>query len=192
MKGAMGRKLRGHGGMTLMEMLAAIAILALLSSMIFIGAQTAVLSTRKSTFAAECQTVSDTINTALSDPLRYATDITVDSGGNVTAYSNPNYQIADGTVTVGVNQGSTSDLGLIYLASGKLLLNAASYSDLVVVPENFSPGAPYSSSFKLTYNNSTHTFTGSYELYDPINKLLSGTYSFLFRNVNSVVAQVAD
>lgn len=191
MKGAAGHKLYGHGGMTLVETLAAIAILTLLSSIILIGAQAAMLSTRNSAFTAECQTVSDTIDTALSDPLRYATEITVDDGGNVTAYSNPDYQIANGVVTVGVNPGSTGDLGLIYLASGKLLLNAASYSNLVVVPENFSPGAPYSSNFKLTYHNLTHTFAGSYQLYDPINKLLSGTYSFLFRSVNSVTAQVA-
>lgn len=191
MRGAAGHKLCGHGGMTLVETLAAIAILALLSSIILIGAQAAVLSARKSSFAAECQTVSDTIDTALSDPLRYATDVTVDGDGNVTAYSNPNYRIADGAVTVGVNQGSAGDLGLIYLASGKLLLNAASYSHLVVVPENFSPGAPYSSNFKLTYNNSTHTFSGGYQLYDPIDKQLSGTYSFLFRDVNSVTAQIA-
>lgn len=177
--------------MTLIETLAAVAVLALLSAMILSGTQAALTATRKNTFHAECQTVSDTINTALSDPLRYATDVTVDGGGNVTAYSNPNYRISNGTVTVGTgkNAAGVSDAGLIYLADGKLLLNAAGYSSLAVVPDDFQIGDGYSAAFKLTYDSGTHLFTGSYKLYDPTKKLLSPTYSFTFRSVNSVTAQ---
>lgn len=193
MRHAAWRRLRGHGGMTLFEMLAAVAILALLSSMILAGSQAAMVSTRKNTFAAECQTVSDTINTALSDPLRYATDITVDSGGSVTSYVNPDYQISAGKITVGTGTDAEgiSNAGLIYLDADKLLLKGAAYSSLEVVPTDFKIGtAAVPADFQLTYSNDTHIFSGSYKLYDPVNKLLSKTCSFTFRSVNSVEAQV--
>lgn len=192
MSGAVQRKISGRGGMTLFETLAAVAILALLSSVILAGSRAAMSSAQKNTFSAECQTVSDTINTALSDPLRYATEISVDSGGEVTAYTNPDYQIADGRIAVGTGAGSVSDTGLIYLDSGKLLLRGAAYSSLAVVPADFQAGERIPSDFRLTYNNAAHTFSGTYRLYDPVNKLLSGACSFTFRNVNSVEAQAGE
>lgn len=193
MTGAGRKKLCGKSGMTLLETLAAVAILALLSSMILAGSKAAVYSARKNTFAAECQTVSDTINTALSDPLRYATAVTVDDGNAVKAYTNPNYQISEGKITVGTGTDAQgiSNAGLIYLDEGKLLLKGAAYSSLEVVPADFQSGtAEIPADFQLTYHNDTHTFSGSYKLYDPVNKLLSKTCSFTFRTVNSVEAQV--
>lgn len=175
--------------MTLFETLTAVAILALLSSIILVGSKAAMSSTQKNTFTTECQTVSDTINTALSDPLRYVTGITVDAAGNVIAYTNPNYKITNGKITVGTNAGNISDAGLIYLDTDKLLLKGAAYSSLMVVPTDFQVGDSYDSNFNLTYNNATHTFSGIYKLYDPINKVLSKTCSFTFRSVNSVEAQ---
>lgn len=189
MSGTVQRKLGGRGGMTLFETLAAVAILALLSSVILAGSRAAMSSTQKNTFSAECQTVSDTINTALSDPLRYATEIAVNSSGEVTAYTNPDYRITDGRISVGTDAGSVSDTGLIYLDGDKLLLKGAAYSSLAVVPADFQAGERIPSNFHLTYNNIAHTFSGTYRLYDPINKLLSSVCTFTFRSVNSVEAQ---
>jgi hypothetical protein len=185
------KKLTSQGGMTLFETLAAVAVLALLSSMILAGSQAAMSAARKNTFASECQTVSDTINTALSDPLRYATDITTDGAGVVTAYTSPDYQISGGKITVGTDTDAEgiSNAGLIYLDAGKLLLKGAAYSSLEVVPADFQAGDPLSGEFLLNYDNATHVFTGSYKLYDPVSKLMSKTCSFTFQTVNSVEAQ---
>ncbi len=179
------RRLRSHAGMTLVETLMAVLIITLLTSVIFIGSQAAARVTVQDTFAAESQSVADTINRALSDVLRYAEYITTDSEGRVTAYTSSEYEISDGSLCVGTG---TEDAGHIYLSTGGTgnipLLSNLSYSGLMVVPADYTPGSGDDiSGFDLRYSGGV--FAGSYRLYDSAHHLLSDSYEFSFRAVNS-------
>lgn len=184
------RRLCGRAGMTLVETLMAVLIITLLTSVIFIGSQAAARVAVQDTFAAESQSVADTINRALSDVLRYAEDITTDSAGRVTAYTSSEYGISDGSLRVGTGEFGTQDTGHIYLlyvvgdkdASISLLSNL-SYSGLMVVPADYTPGSGADiSGFDLRYSGGV--FAGSYRLYDSAHHLLSDSYEFSFRAVN--------
>lgn len=176
---------RGHAGMTLVETLAAVVMIALLTGVVAAGVTAAVHIRTQSAFASESQLVSDTINAALSDVLRYADDVETDGSGNVTAYTNAGYGVRGGTLCVGTGDG---DRGMIYLnnsgSSGSiLLLSGPSYSGLLVVPDAFDPTADsVGAAFDLRYSGGV--FSGSYRLYDPVSGLLSDTVEFTFRALN--------
>lgn len=180
------RKLRCRSGMTIVETLMAVLIIALLTSTILIGTQAAMRVTYQETFVAESQSVADTMNRALSDVLRYAQNVTTDDDTRVTSYSNAAYGVTDGMLRVGTG---TKDAGHIYLAyagegdSGNIsLLSNLSYSNLKVVPADFTPGTSLSSRFDLRYKDGV--FTGSYCLYDSARQLVTEPYTFTFRAVN--------
>ncbi|MEY8354657.1 type II secretion system protein [Lachnospiraceae bacterium 54-53] len=181
-------RLRGRKGMTLMETLAAVLIIALLTTVVLSGSQAAFRVYVQDTFASESQNVSDTINRALSDVLRYAVNIKTDSDGRVTAYTNSSYGVTDGLICLG--QASSADEGLIFLdyygegdSGNILLLSDLSYSRFRVVPADYDPDkSGDSSSFDLQYSGGL--FTGSYRLYDPASQLLSDTFIFSLRAVN--------
>lgn len=181
------RRLCSRAGMTLVETLMAVLIITLLTSVIFIGSQAAARVTVQDTFAAESQSVADTINRALSDVLRYAEDITTDSTGRVTAYTSSEYGISDGSLRVGTGSEDAGHIYLVYGSAGSAdnlpLLSNLSYSGLMVVPEDYTPGSGADiSGFDLRYSDGV--FAGSYRLYDSAHHLLSDSYEFSFRAVN--------
>lgn len=180
------RKLRSRSGMTIVETLMAVLIIALLTSTILIGTQAAMRVTYQETFVAESQSVADTINRAFSDVLRYAQNVNTDDDTRVTSYSNAAYGVTGGAIRVGTD---TTDAGHIYLAyAGEgdpeniFLLSNLSYSNLKVVPADFTPGASLDSRFDLHYKDGV--FTGSYCLYDSARRLVTEPYTFTFRAVN--------
>lgn len=182
-------KLRGRSGMTLVETLMAVLMITLLTAVIFIGSQAAVRVTVQDTFAAESQSVADTVNKALSDVLRYSENVTTDDSGKVT-YTNSGYGITEGSLRVGTNESGIQDKGhiyLLYVAGDKdasiFLLGNLSYSGLWVVPDkaDYDTGDDISG-FNLRYTDGV--FTGSYRLYDPMHRLLSDSLPFSFRAVN--------
>jgi len=177
---------RCRAGMTLTETLMAVLMITLLTSVIAAGIMAAFRVNIQSTFASTSQVVSDTIDLALSDVLRYAADVETDGSGNVTAYTNSGYGIAGGKLCVGTGD----DRGLIYLKydgadsdGNVLLLSDLSYSGLLVVPGDYDPDTGSDSgAFDLRYADGV--FSGSYRLYDPVNGLLSDLFTFSFRSVN--------
>lgn len=184
---------RGCRGMTLMETLAAVLILSLLSVLILSGSHAALSVYEKSTFASESQNVSKLIDTALSDVLRYAQSVAVDEQGNVTAYTNSAYGVRNGRICVGTGE---NDRGMLYLNSDPQdpedrvpLLSNLSYAGLCVVPADDDPAVGGDSTFSLTYSDGV--FSGSYRLYRPAGGLLSQIYQFHYRSINSIPASRA-
>ena len=170
---------RGSRGFTLMETLVASLLIVLAASVVVVGSQAAVRVTAGDSFASESQTVADTVDRALSDVLRYATDVRTDSGGQVVSYDCGAYGIAGGTVRIGAGAGE----GKIYLSKDDdslSLLNDFSYAGLSVVPADYVPGS--GGGFGLKYAGGV--FSGAYRLYDAGRGMLSDVFEFSFRAVN--------
>lgn len=183
---------RLRSGASLVETLVAVLILALLAGAIFTGSRAALASYQKSTFVSECQLVSDTVNNALSDVLRYAS-FTADEAGTVTSFANSTYGVGEGEGVLTVANG------IFYLTAAVddpedetqpinpaavRLLSEAAYSYLRVEPSDFSLGNSEAASIALTLTESGGVVSGSYRLYDPVNQQLSEVYTFHFRSVN--------
>lgn len=178
---------RARSGMTLVETLVAVLMVVLLTTMVAAGMAAAVRVRAQSTFVSGSQQVADTIGAALSDVLRYATDVETDGEGAVSAFTNVNYGVTAGQIYVGAGD-EDGDRGVIYLnapgAAKKIpLLTNPSYSGLAVVPEDFdsdddSIGGP------LALRYSDGVFSGIYRLYDSAGGKLSEPIEFTFRALN--------
>lgn len=181
-------KLYQKKGMTLMETLAAVLMVTLLSTVILSGSQAAFRVYVQDTFTSESQLVSDTINKALSDVLHYAVNVKTDTNGKVISYTNRNYGVTGGNIQVG--QDSGVDEGRIYLdfhgvgsKDNLFLLSDLSYSGLQVVPPDYDmSGSSNMEIFDLHYSEGV--FTGRYRLCNKKKHLLSDVFSFTFRAVN--------
>jgi len=86
----MKKKLRSTQGFTLMETLASLVILALMGSLLGGGISSSVRIYRQSTALSESDTLSSTLFEAISDELRFATDITT-ADGNLDTYTSLRY-----------------------------------------------------------------------------------------------------
>ena len=183
-------KQRCKKGVTLLETMFTVLLIAFLTTMVLTGSQMAAKVSVQTNFGAESQMVADTINKGLSDVLRYAVKIKTNEEGFVTSYTNTSYGIQDGVIGIGPNLNG--DKGMIFLDSGGgeshrepiWLLSNLSYSDLMVVPTDFNPETDaVTQFFDLRYSDGV--FTGSYRLYNSSNHLLSDVYRFSFRALNN-------
>lgn len=112
----MRKKLRTRRGVTLSEMLVAMAVLGLVTAAIATGMTAGVRIYQESTDLSQTQVLLSTLTQSVSDELRYARDITTSGGGVV--YTSPAYGpgaslVANGDGQVAVAAGSkvTSLLG---------------------------------------------------------------------------------
>ena len=110
----MKQKLRDNSGLTLIEMLCAVALLVLLVLILNTGLELSLRSYRDLTAEAETQLLLSTLADALADDLRYARDVAVDADGKVTFNSG---------AALGVN-----DRGQL-TSGGKLVLPPGAYGD---------------------------------------------------------------
>lgn len=85
------KKLAGQQGMTLIEMVAASGVLALLTLMLTTGLFMAQRSYYTGTSQAESQLLLSTLSDLLSNELRYARDVTADGAGTLQRYTSVNY-----------------------------------------------------------------------------------------------------
>lgn len=102
------RKLKSRRGVTLSELLVAIALLSILSAMVVTGIGTSMRVYRASVSASRAQTALATLTSAVGDEVRLAQEVSTDAGGNVTYYvSGRSYQEctlskdSDGQLTTG-------------------------------------------------------------------------------------------
>ena len=76
------KKLRSQSGMTLTEMLCALVVLMLISSLLAVGVRFAVQTYRTSMADSQAQMLCSTVTTAIADKLRYCSGVT-SAGGKV-------------------------------------------------------------------------------------------------------------
>lgn len=85
------QKLKSSRGLTLVEMVAAAGVLALLGLMLHTGLIMAQDSYNTMTGEAESQLLLSTLSDLLSNELRYARDVVTGEGGNLQRYTSVNY-----------------------------------------------------------------------------------------------------
>ena len=110
----MGR-LKDNKGMSIVELLSAIAVMLLVTAVLVTGVRLGVKAYTKSVSMSEAQILCTTLTTAVSDELRYAGTINVDNNGNMISFFSQN---GLGTFT--------SDEGIVQLA-GKPILSKSAY-----------------------------------------------------------------
>ena len=161
---------RADRGMTLVETLLALLLITMLTAVLLAGSQAAFQVYVKNSFVADSQTVSDTIVTALSDVLRYATQVETDAAGAVTAYTSTAYQVTGEQITIGADAATD---GMIFLDGAQTipLLSDLSYSNMQVTE------------FALTYEDGV--FTCSYRLRDISHSLTSELFTCSLRTLGA-------
>lgn len=137
---------RRKAGFTLVEMLAALIVLMLLTGIMVMGTQMASKLYRSSTFESQCAMLSSTIDNALSDPLRF---MKYKNGKYVIIYQNndPKGKIVDSDPKIISTDGKIYLTG--YNSTGDTtltlkVLNESVYGDCLVTldssPESLVPG----------------------------------------------------
>ena len=157
------KKLRSQSGMTLTEMLCAVIVVLLFSSLVAVGANAAVRSFRTSMADSQAQELCSTLVTAISDKLRYCGTVDVSNGkifiqdvGSVTGSDGSVFQV-------------DLDSGQLYLGDKKFL-GAASYPEGLQV-----------SGFSMSYRD--NVFDISFQIVDRQQTKLASA-DFQVRRIN--------
>ncbi len=160
----MKKKLFARGGFTLTELLASIVVLLLVSMMMVTGVNFALRTYQKSMAASEAQTLCSTLTVAISDKLRFCSNVTKDTSGGVQQIFIQNvgtvdeaFQLKDGQVILGTTK----------------LLGAAAYPEGLQV-----------SRLTLDYDTDSNIFTISLEIADKSGAPQSDT-TFQVKRINS-------
>lgn len=119
----MREKLREEQGLTLVEMLCAVAILILLGLMLNTGLQMAIRSYQDITASSEVQLLLSTLSDALADDLRYARDVTTDEDGRLLSYNSDSYNNGGSTASLAIDENGR------VTASGQRVLPDGAYGN---------------------------------------------------------------
>lgn len=114
-------KLRTRRGLTLAEMLVAVAVLGLVAMAVAVGCSAGLRVYRQSVAVSDAQTLASTLSQALMDELRYAQEIRYGDDGTLTGYTSANY---------GHNASIGQDLEGHITVAGKPLVGSGSYAGL--------------------------------------------------------------
>ena len=123
----MKRKLSSQGGYTILESLAALAIVAILMTAVGAGVSASVTVYRQSTALSEATVLSSTLSETIADELRFAADVTVVGGGDnhVSTFTSARY---------GLDAVISNEDGRIRI-SGYDLISGHSYTGLDAAAE---------------------------------------------------------
>lgn len=130
----MKRKLQTCSGFGLFEILVAIIMLSLVVTVLSSSTAASLRIYRQSTALSEATILSSTLFEAISDELRFATDVTITANGTLHTFTSPNY---------GVNASFTNDSedGQIKIA-GSDLIGKMAYTTLRATA-NITYDSPY-------------------------------------------------
>lgn len=148
-------------GFTLFEMLTAIAVLALLGVMITVGTNLATQSLNKSMYIANSSLLSDTVNKAMSDVLRYSVPTNgqnfeetdnVKFSSDIYSVDNGYFNVKDGLIILDFGNTKVHDGNTEVQKSPAPLVNAGAYTGLAI------------SNLKVSYNETDKIYSGSYTI----------------------------
>lgn len=115
-------------GFTLVEMLAAIVVLVLVSSVVAVGISTGLKVYEQSKFVSESDLLASTINEALADPCRFYNPDTDSIKYNGNTIYNPSLKLSNGQIKV-VGYSDTSLTKTLSIS----LLNSGAYTNCKVI-----------------------------------------------------------
>ncbi len=159
------KKLHSRRGVTLVEMAAAVGVLALLGMMLHTGLFMAQRSYNKMMGESETQLLLSTLSDLLSNELRYARDVVTDHQGNLERYTSINY---------GRNTTLSFDKTGQLAANNRRMLSSGAYGN----------GEYAIKTLDITYNSSDQVFqvavkvAGKYNISNETNfsvRCLNGT-----------------
>ncbi|KAF5077310.1 hypothetical protein DSECCO2_152120 [anaerobic digester metagenome] len=168
------KKLGGQKGFSLFESMVALFIISILTVGITTAVNAAANVYKKSLFVSEGEVLAATIDIALSDLLRFSSDITEEDG--IVEFTNTGYNVKKGHLFL--------DSGLLYInlteekpddaidAPLATLINLGVYSSMKIKE----------GSFKLNYVEGV--FSGNYVIQSKDDSTLEKNYEFFFRTVN--------
>jgi len=174
-------KIKSRKGFSFIELLAALIVITLIG----IGT-TAILTSlpglyRRKLFVSESMSVSDTVNIALADILRYS-EISSGDEPDILYFSNTAYQI--GSSAAGghfVTNKDNSEIDTIMINRG-----GGDDSDISTLSQLVSTGT-YSHSvirdFTIAFDESTHVFSGSYKIQSREDSALYKTINFSYKSI---------
>lgn len=135
------QKLKSRRGLTLVEMVAAAGVLALLGLMLHTGLFMTQDSYSKMTSEAESQLLLSTLSDLLSNELRYARDMVTGEGGELQRYTSVNY---GRNTTLSLNEDAQLE------ANGRQqMLSSGAYGN----------GAYWIEEWSIVYDETTKLFT---------------------------------
>ncbi len=134
------QKLKNSRGLTLVEMIAAVGVLALLGLMLNTGLSMAQDSYNKMTGEAESQLLLSTLTDLLSNELRYARDVVTNGEGSLERYTSVNY---------GRNTILTLNENAQFEANDRQMLSGGAYGN----------GAYRIETWNIVYDETTGLFT---------------------------------
>ena len=198
------RKLKNQSGFTLVEMMAVVLILVILTMGMGKTMDAGVQIYRDAIFESESATLAGILNTSLGDILRYSKDIVVnpgtfeDSSGEMIVkervgfvFSNEEYGIYDAYFYTPVLQGGVSK-GVLQMknlldADVVELVNTGAYPDLVI--SNFkiqyvAPGATVTDASGNSIVSRGDYFTITYSIFSATNDQMVREVETVIRRMN--------
>lgn len=178
------RKLASKKGFTLVEMLACVITLLLVSMICSTGMNFALNVYQESVFESENQMLESTLNLYLGDILRHAAGINTESTPinasepnvkKVRSFTNAGYHIYEGYIEVSTRSGNDGGRFMICPKVGNEsipIVNGAAYGK-----------AMYVTDFVLGYDDTTGMFYGTYKIKSSVSDEFSKDCSFVYRTI---------
>ncbi len=163
---------RSCSGFTLVELLAALLVLTLLTSVVAVGTSGALDVYRREQFASQAQMLSGTVDSSLADPFRFMTSTLAEDGQEVdtVVFHRQTISAAGGVRLVSID-------GQLYLQGDQgdfPLLNGSAYGNckIELVDDPTDPEDDYSCTSVCV--------KGAYRITDASDPSLSRTYRFYY------------
>ena len=174
----MKRKVQSKKGFTLVEMVACILTLTIISGICTSGINLAIKCYQESVFESESQMLKSTIDLSINDILRYATNVEteeVDGEQIVKSFTNVGYQVVGGSLAI---SPGTNKFVLYNLPEG-----TAGRKEYILIGNQAYGKDMYIAGFKLTYEESTGCFFGEYTIKSTMVQRVEKTFKFACRTI---------
>lgn len=181
------RKLASKKGFTLVEMLACVITLLLVSMICSTGMNFALNVYQESVFESENQMLESTLNLYLGDILRHAAGVNTESVPisaaepevkRVTSFTNAGYQIYEGYIEVSTRSGNDGGRFMICPKVGN--------ESIPIVNRSVYGNNMYVTDFVLGYNENTGMFYGTYKIKSSISDEFSKECTFVYRTIADI------
>ena len=173
-----GKKLKSRSGMTLLELIIAMFITVFIVILASSGVGVAANVYRNSVFVSESDILSATLNTTISDMLRYASSVECEDPDNpllMTSFESSYYNESRGSLNIILSEEGR--LQCEYVDTGVI---GGSKKVISLCPEGAYTSGMKITDFKIEFDNTRNIFTGTYKIISE-NSALTRDIDFKYR-----------